>query len=100
VSCGGVWFDAGELVEYRARLSGVAGSHHEILRDFTADRALASARCPKCDGVLRSGRAAGYRLLQCSGCKGVFMPGSEVKSMSDKWKVGFLDFLFDPGIGS
>jgi Zn-finger nucleic acid-binding protein len=69
-SCGGVWFDAGELEAYRLAQEKLPQPY-----EFERSEEEEPLHCPRCDaGTLAFGRARSVRLYRCSRCSGVWLP--------------------------
>ena len=74
--CRGLWFDADELVEHLADISGETVEAHPDAGSQT------SYRCPKCaDQSLREAYLLDVRVESCPGCDGIFLDLGEVHEL-------------------
>jgi len=80
-SCGGVWFDAGELRAYAA--AKVVGHLREgILRHYFEGFPGDPSKCPACDApAMRGGTTEGHAISGCDACGGFFLPSETLESL-------------------
>ena len=68
-SCGGIWFDAGEIEAYRRARNEVDTPRNVTPLDEPA------RSCPRCESLsLEAGEASSTRIYRCSQCRGKFLP--------------------------
>ena len=81
VSCGGVWFDEGELTAYaHAKVQGRLreGALRHFFHGFPGD----PQRCPACKApALRDGHTEDHALRGCDACGGFFLPPQTLESL-------------------
>lgn len=85
--CRGVWFDAGELEDYRRR-KGHDGRPSSVLTSFQEE--APRRPCPACaTETLAERSVAGRPVLHCAGCGGLFLTAAELKALvagkEDDW---------------
>ncbi len=96
-SCGGIWFDHGELERYlKARLTildspAVGG---ELDQHLDAKE----AHCPRCSHAMRKApapRSQDVTMDMCGGCGGVWLDSTEVDRLerASTTLEGFMEFL-------
>lgn len=80
--CAGIWFDDGELGVFRDGLERRDLTGFVAAPSSTAPTARSGAGpCPRCQNGLNAGEYAygtGVRVARCSGCEGVWLPGTQV----------------------
>ena len=75
-ACRGIWFDADELVQHLAEISG------ETVDARPETGAETSYRCPRCsDRKLREAHLLDVRVESCPDCDGVFLDLGEVHEL-------------------
>lgn len=73
-TCGGVWFDAGELAVYRTRSMPESQEPSSQWEPTKEDSESARQRCPRCNTQsLLLGTAHGLNARRCAGCRGIFV---------------------------
>ncbi len=80
--CRGIWFDSGELEDYRQR---VVGGRVLSLLKFVRDTESRACTCPGCgQHTLFVGKLGNLPLDQCSTCRGVFVPATTIDTFKPK----------------
>lgn len=95
--CRGVWFDAGELKDYR-RHHGYRGLPSPVL--VTYGEKGPRRTCPVCQGDSLAERSVAHRpVLHCARCAGLFLPDAELRALigkeDDSWSFGDLSGVGD-----
>lgn len=90
-ACRGLWFDSGELREYRKQDRDTANPGR-----FEAIDEAPSLRCPRCDelSIIR-GKAGRYVLHCCVTCRGFFVPDQNPGSNEPFKFEPLVDILID-----
>ena len=79
--CAGIWFDEGELRFFRDGLERQALATLTMATPAGVAVRPTHSPCPRCHCRLARGEFAygtGVRVARCSGCEGVWLPGTEV----------------------
>jgi Zn-finger nucleic acid-binding protein len=75
--CSGTWFDRGELETYRYALESRGKLDDVATGTFQRIYSHRAIACPRClDKPLDLGKVVGHEVARCSGCHGVWIPGS------------------------
>lgn len=75
VTCRGVWFDAGELEQFRAGLKDESAPDADALPAFAPNPKFEREHCPRCRSrSLAVGRIDDRVLHRCDRCSGMFVP--------------------------
>jgi len=82
-SCGGWWFDAAELDQYRKQLADEFEMPRPLPHDFKTVAETTPHQCPRCSGgELQMGVAAGIEVCRCPLCEGLFVSATNIKTLS------------------
>lgn len=86
VKCGGLWFDANELEEYRA--SVLSTSEYTILPKFEPITAIDSAECCRCEqNTLMHYNVGLHVIRRCLNCSGIFVDKAQISELVRKGNV-------------
>jgi Zn-finger nucleic acid-binding protein len=97
-SCGGVWFDKGELDKYLSdQLSVLDSSELGGGLDRELDRKVGN--CPRCSVPMQKAPAPALREMTvdvCPKCHGIWLDSTEIDRLerANKPKLGFLELFF------
>ena len=82
-SCGGVWFDAGEIESYGSQRGNVPGKSPSTPPSFDPIMELAPLPCPRCTSdSLQTGTIAEHIFHRCSSCFGVYLNKKELEAIA------------------
>jgi Zn-finger nucleic acid-binding protein len=91
-TCGGVWFDAGELDAYRSSVGIVSGDSAPIGHAFQPVAGGEPWSCPRCaTESVRAGAVGHYLLHRCSACFGVYVSRTELETLSKSPKRRYAE---------
>lgn len=93
LQCGGIWFDAGELVVGLREIAGeVAAQPTKRLRALAAItgpvllQGQPTCSCPRCEALmqtLRCGAAPAVVYARCPGCQGVWFGSGQLRQLAE-----------------
>ena len=87
-SCGGVWFDAGELRQYLLRQPGVSANAKDLSADGNERTATGvggeTRPCPRCSKSAKNSRWRDVTIAKCDSCRGVFLDAEVLASLEAK----------------